>query len=220
MVANALTAKKPPPVPASERQPPPGKLTYEEFLEWCDEDTWAEWVAGEVQMVSPASRTHQDLSGFLYIILRFWTRKHDLGVVLQPPFQMRLGPPVDRGREPDLIFVAANHRDRLKETYLDGPADLVVEITSPESLGRDRGDKFVEYEQAGILEYWLIDRDRQRAEFYQLRPDGRFRVALAGTSGGYESPVLAGLRLPLEWLWQDPLPDEETALRSLGLLTS
>jgi len=20
------------------------KLTYEEFLQWCDEDTWAEWM--------------------------------------------------------------------------------------------------------------------------------------------------------------------------------
>jgi hypothetical protein len=27
---------------------PPKKLTYEEFLGWCDEDTWAEWVNGEV----------------------------------------------------------------------------------------------------------------------------------------------------------------------------
>ena len=205
--------------PTPLRQPPPGKLTYEEFLEWCDEDIWAEWVGGEVQVVPPASRTHQDLGAFLLIIFRFWVRKYDLGVVLQPPFQMRLHPPVNRGREPDLIFVAREHLDRLRQTYLDGPADLVVEITSPESLSRDRGDKFVEYEQAGIPEYWLLDRERQQAEFYQLGADGRYRAALSGSSGEYESPVLRGLRLPVAWLWEDPLPDEETALRSLGLLT-
>ena len=39
------------------------KLSYEEFLDWCDEDTLAEWVDGEITMYSPASNRHQDLSG-------------------------------------------------------------------------------------------------------------------------------------------------------------
>jgi hypothetical protein len=30
------------------REPPPEKMTYEEFPTWCDEDTWAEWVDREV----------------------------------------------------------------------------------------------------------------------------------------------------------------------------
>ncbi len=30
-------------------------MTYEEFLEWVDEDTLAGWVDGEVIMTSPAS---------------------------------------------------------------------------------------------------------------------------------------------------------------------
>lgn len=54
-------------------------------------------------------------------------------------------------------FVASEHLDRLKETYLDGPADLVVGIVSPDSVGRDRGEKFYEYAQGGVPEYWLID---------------------------------------------------------------
>lgn len=45
----------------------------------------------------------------------------------------------------------------MKETYLDGPADLVVGIVSPDSVGRDRGEKFYEYAQGGVPEYWLID---------------------------------------------------------------
>ena len=39
----------------------PGRMTYEEFLAWADEDTLAEWVHGEVIMASPASRRYQDI---------------------------------------------------------------------------------------------------------------------------------------------------------------
>lgn len=199
------------------RQPPPGRLSFEDFLAWCDEDTWAEWVDGEVVMVSPASRRHQDVADFLVAILRHWVEAHDLGVVLSAPFLMRLPAPPDRAREPDLLFVAREHVERLRETYLDGPADLVVEIASPESAARDRGEKFLEYEAAGIAEYWLIDPDRQQAEFYRLGPDGRYRLALGGATGEYISAVLSGLRLPVAWLWQEPLPKLRDALRALGL---
>ena len=41
---------------AHPQQKPAEKISYEEFLEWCDEDTLAEWVDGEIVMTSPASR--------------------------------------------------------------------------------------------------------------------------------------------------------------------
>ena len=34
-------------------------MSYEKFLDWCDEDTLAEWVDGEVIMASPDSADHQ-----------------------------------------------------------------------------------------------------------------------------------------------------------------
>ena len=47
------------------REPPRSPLTYEQFLEWADEDTYAEWVDGEVELMSPASRRHQKLALYL-----------------------------------------------------------------------------------------------------------------------------------------------------------
>ena len=58
---------------AAEPSLPGRKLTYEEFLDWCDEDTWAECVDGEVMMVSPAGNKHQDLSDWLTALLRLHT---------------------------------------------------------------------------------------------------------------------------------------------------
>jgi Uma2 family endonuclease len=175
-------------------------------------------VDGEVQVLLPSSYRHADLVAFLLLILRAWVEAHDLGIVIAAPFLMRLPPPVTNGREPDLLFLSEPHRGRLRATYLDGPADLVVEILSPESIDRDRRQKFGEYEQAGIPEYWMLDPEARRAEFYRLGPDGRYELTLAESTGVYDCPVLQGFRLPVDWLWQDPLPRLQTALKDLGLI--
>ncbi len=176
------------------------KMSYKEFLDWADEDTLAEWVGGEIVMSSPASRSHQGIVDFLVGILRPYVELHDLGILISAPFQMKL----EHGREPDLLFVAQEHLDRLQDTYLDGPADMVVEIISPESLGRDRGEKYVEYEQGGVQEYWLIDPVREWVDFYGLTDAGRYRPLFNGNAGVFHSQVISGFWLRSEWLWQPP----------------
>lgn len=189
------------------------KMRYEEFLEWADEDTLAEWVDGEIVMYSPASKRHQDTVRFLSAILGIYVESRGLGVIHFVPFQMRLA---RSGREPDLLFVAKEHLSRLKESYLDGPADLVVEVISPESAGRDKGEKFYEYEEAGIPEYWLIDPDREWAEFYRRDEKGRYQMAFAGREGVFRSEVLPGFWLRVEWLWQEPMPSPVRAVAEIA----
>ncbi len=185
-----------------EQAPARQKVTYEQFLDMCDEDTWAEWVDGEVIMLSPASPRHQDLSGFLNNVISGYVGARGLGKVLSAPLAMRL----EHGREPDLLFVATAHLDRLYKGGLNGPADMVVEIVSAESRGRDRGVKYVEYEAGGVREYWLIDQPRQYAEFYHLGKRGWYEQIHAGHEGIFHSKVIPGFWLNVEWLWQDPLP--------------
>ncbi len=191
----------------------PQRMSYEVFLAWADEDTCAEWVNGEVIMHSPASDAHQDISGFLESLLRIFVEARRLGIVRSAPFQMRLA---RSGREPDLLFLAYEHLERRKGTYLDGPADLVIEIMSPESAARDRGEKFFEYTEAGIPEYWLIDPLREQAEFYQMDAGGRYRPVLPDAEGIYRSKVLSGFWLRIDWLWQ--LPSVLDVLRQLGVI--
>jgi len=191
----------------------PRRMTYDEFLAWADEDTLAEWVDGEVVVTSPASYRHQDILGFLESVLRSFVETNGLGLVCSAPFQMKLE---HSGREPDLLFIATEHLGRLKETYLDGPADMVVEIVSPESWDRDRGAKFVEYEAGGVPEYWLLDPVRRWAEFYRLGTEGRYEVAFAGREGVYTSVSLPGFELRVEWLWQPPPVLQ--ALRELAII--
>lgn len=189
---------------------PRSPMTYEQFLEWADEDTLAEWVDGEVELMSPASVPHQDLAGFLAAIMRFFAEDHDAGRVLTAPFQMKLDN-VRRGREPDVLFVAQENVSRLQRNFLDGPADLAVEVISPESVLRDRGAKYGEYEAGGVREYWVLDADERRADFFVLGDDGRYERARPDADGVYRSAVLAGFWLRVDWLWQTPL----TTLRQI-----
>ncbi len=201
----------------SEIRAPTKRMSYEEFLAWCDEDTWAEWVEGEVIVLAPASERHQAVRGFLEAVMTVHAEQGRLGRVLGAPFQMKTGPDLP-GREPDILFVANENLGRLKGTYLDGPADLVVEITYRESRLRDRGEKFAEYELGGVREYWLVDPEGEEADFYRLDERGRYRLTEPDREGIYRSELLPGLWLKVQWLWQDPLPPVVSILKQLGLV--
>lgn len=196
--ASAMTGARHRPVPV-------GKVSYREYLDWLTEDTWAEWVEGEVRVLSPASRQHQEVVGFLAALFRLYLDRTGLGVVLTAPFVMHTGPELP-AREPDLLFVGREHMDRLTKTSLEGPADLVVEVVSADSRLWDRGEKFAEYEMGGVREYWLIDPEVERADFYVLESDGRFRRVETDVDGVYTSAVLPGLRVRVKWFWQVPPP--------------
>ena len=127
----------------------PMHMTFDEFLSWDQEGVRAEWVAGEVVLVSPVRAMHQRIAQFLYRLLAAFVDQGDLGELFTSPMLMRL-PERPSGREPDVMFIAAAHADRVKETYVDGPTDLVIEVVSPESEERDRATKFLEYEAAGV----------------------------------------------------------------------
>lgn len=190
-------------------------LSYEDFLERFV-GLHAEWVDGKVIQMTPVSIKHQMITQFLVKLLDEYATANQLGIVLSAPFQMRLLVP-PRGREPDILFVRSDHRTRLQPAYLEGPADLVVEVISPESIGRDRGEKYMEYAVAGVPEYWLIDPLTNQAEFYQLQPDRHYQVAAVDAAGWYASPALPGLRINTAWLWQDPPPSLLEVLRVLGI---
>jgi Uma2 family endonuclease len=193
-------------------------MTYEEFLARADEDTNAEWVDGEIVEVSPSSAVHNELTVFLTRLVSDFVEIHQLGKVYIERFQMRLSGRRRSGREPDVLFVANANLSRIRKTYLDGPADLAIEIISEESDRRDRVAKFEEYEAGGVREFWLIDPENRQAEFYLRDTQGRYQPIPPDAEGVYHSAVLSGLWLNAAWLWQRPHPPLLEVLKAWGLL--
>lgn len=189
---------------------PRAPMTYEQFLDWADEDTLAEWVDGQIIRRKPESVSHQELLGFLGNVLRDYTQERDLGQVLLRGYPMKLE---QSGREPDLLFVAQDNLSRLQRNYLDGPADIAVEIISPESALTDRGAKYAEYEAGGVGEYWIFDQNERRADFFGLSVERRFERIKPDADGIFWSVALPGFWLNVNWLWQTPLPNLRDILR-------
>jgi Uma2 family endonuclease len=200
---------KPKPQPAA-----PLRMSYEEWLDWTEEDQHAEWVNGEVIIFMPAKTIHQILVAFLNKLLGLFVEIHELGIVQIAPFEVKL--PQGNSREPDLLFLHNDHIDQMTSERILGAPDLVVEVVSDESAHRDRVDKFDEYEAAGVPEYWVLDNrpGRNRAYFYQLDAGGRYQPVLVGADGIYRARALPGFWLKVDWLWGE----EPNALRALAAL--
>jgi len=164
-----------------------------------------EWVKGYVIAMSPSTTDHKRIIGYLYQIFLTYLSLRPIGEVFTGEnFVMRLDA-VESRREPDIIVMLGETQERLKKTYLDGPADICIEVVSSESSKRDYGEKFTEYEAGGVPEYWIIDPMRQETRFHRLSDAGTYRQVIP-SEDVYTTPLLPDLRLPIPVLWREQLP--------------
>src|SRR5262249_21462056 len=151
--------------------PPRPRMTFEEFLTSPYER--AEWVDGEVFELSPENLDYQGVVGFLYPLLSDFVEQRELGQVFLN-LLMKTGKRL-AGRVPDILFLAKHHDQRLRRNYIDGPADLVVEVVSPDSMMRDRKIKRRDYEEGRVL--------CDRLPSMSRRALGRWRAVSPGAGG-------------------------------------
>lgn len=172
-----------------------------------------EWTEGSLIEMGQPSEEHEDTGSFLTSVMRTYAEAKKAGRAMGDGFIERLN--AETVRVPDVAFFKKDNVGKIKRTYSEGGADLVIEIVSPDSKGRDRGDKFYDYEKAGIEEYWIVDPDRRSAEFYRLTK-GLYAQVMPDAEGKVHSSALSGFFIRVEWLWNRP--EVLDALRELGLI--
>ncbi|MBW3606245.1 MAG: Uma2 family endonuclease [Actinobacteria bacterium] len=146
-------------------------------------------IDGELFVVPPPTIRHQRVVTEIAWRLRSYEEEHG-GTALTAPTGVRLS---DRDMpEPDVLFVKGEHRDRLGERYVEGPPDLVVEVSSPSTRRLDLVRKRRQYERFGIPEYWFVDLDADRVEVYVLEGASYTGPVVAERGHTVRSTVLTG----------------------------
>lgn len=189
-------------------------VSLEDYMEHYAAD-YCEWVEGVVIRMA-GSVKHNNLGYYLRQFFAAYFELRPIGRAISQPFVMRLPAFPNRRREPDLMIVLKNNPSEVKTTFLDGAADICIEVVSEESVERDHGDKFHEYEQGSVPEYWILDPLRSEARFYRLNEQGRYLPQGTDEDGNYRTPSLPGFALHVPTLWLDELPGPGATARAVS----
>lgn len=176
--------------------PPQGEWTEWAYMALPETNHIVELSEGELIMPPPPLVGHQRILVNLVSRLHMFVTEHGLGRVFCAPTGVRLWP--GKIREPDILFVAQEHTDRIKRDMIYGAPDLVVEILSPGTEETDRREKFNEYEQAGVSEYWIIDAQASNITVYVLT-EGAYELQGVFSSGEMaRSTLLEGFEIAID----------------------
>ena len=118
-------------------------------------------------MTPPPSFEHQRVSHRLAVALDRLLEAPGHGVVVAGPVGVEF-PDSEEGVQPDLVFVSNDRAEIIRRGWLRGAPDLIVEILSPSTAGRDRSVKRDLYLQHAVAEYWIVDRDARAVEVWRL----------------------------------------------------
>jgi Uma2 family endonuclease len=152
--------------------PPQGQWTYDDYIALPDDGQRYEIVYGVLYMSPSPSGAHQDAVGEIFSYLRTYVKLVGLGLVRVAPFNVRLSS--KDTFQPDILVVLNANLEKVKDTYMLGAPDLVVEVASPSTEGFDRREKQDAYAAAGVPEYWIVNTDARTVELLVLE-HGKYR---------------------------------------------
>lgn len=175
--------------------PAPGEWTEDDYFPLADRGRLVELSDGSIEVLPLPTDFHQLILLRLSTALHLFVSANQLGQVRFAPLPVRLW--AGKIREPDLMFMAASHADRIGR-YWNAP-DLAVEILSEGTENNDRQVKRTEYAQASIPEYWIIDPANKTIELLRLgrRPYTYDQFVLLTEVDTLTSPTFPGFTLAL-----------------------
>ena len=177
--------------------PPQGQWSEADYF-WLDANRESkrlmEFSKGNVEVLDVPSQIHQAIIAFLYRTLFQFVLARDLGTVLFAGVRVKLSD--DLVREPDVVFMRKENDHRRNNDYWVG-ADLVMEVVST-NRSHDLVRKRMEYAQAHIPEYWIVDPEQETVTILTLDGDhyAEHGMFVRGTQA--QSVVLPGFEVVVD----------------------
>jgi Uma2 family endonuclease len=156
--------------------PRQGEWTEEQYLVLTDHrNRLIEFTDGILEPLPMPTDEHQSILAFLYrTFFQFVTPRG--GKVLFAPLRLRIRP--GKFREPDLLLLLSATDSRRQNRFWLA-ADLALEVVSAEKPERDLVDKRIDYAEARVPEYWVVNPQAETITVLRLSGDvyeeaGRF----------------------------------------------
>lgn len=178
------------------------QYTYADYLTWQFQER-VELLHGKIREKSAPNRVHQGISLNLSRLFANALWKSPCKVYAAP-FDVRLTPfsqvkntAVITVVQPDLCVIC--DPAKLDDKGCIGAPDLAIEILSPGNSKTEMKDKFDLYEEAGVLEYWIVFPGERSVQIFNLNEEGRY----IGLQPNIESdivttPIIPGLEVDLK----------------------
>jgi Uma2 family endonuclease len=176
--------------------PRQGEWTESEYLLLSDiTNHIIELTNGRLIIPEMPTDYHQNVLGNLFVAIYLFVKSKGLGQVRTSALPVFLWE--GYYREPDIVFMSKEHNNRISRDYWGIP-DMAVEVISKNSVKDDRVDKFTEYAQAGIAEYWIIDPIKQTIEVFTLEQGDYILLGKWSIGEIARSKVLEGFEIKVD----------------------
>lgn len=169
--------------------PPQGQWTDEQYLVLTDHrNRLIELTDGVLEVLPMPTDKHQSILKFLFLAF-FRFVEVPGGIVQFAPLRLQVRP--GKYREPDLLVLSSATDPRRSDRFWTG-ADLAVEVVSPDKPGRDLVDKVLDYAEARVSEYWIVNPVSETITIYELTGSTYRNAGEYGRGAKALSVLLAG----------------------------
>lgn len=184
----------------------PQPMTIAEYLKWEPlQERRYEYVNGTVIAMTGGTIPHNDIALNLYRALYLHVRSNGCRInVADVKVEVSSNSPY---YYPDVV-VTCDPRDITARKLIRHPK-LIVEVLSPGTEAKDRGEKFAHYRSSPTLqEYVLIESEKVSVECYR-RGEGRLWLYTPYTAGDSLTLESLAFSCPIEQLYEDVLFEGE-----------
>jgi Uma2 family endonuclease len=173
-----------------------GQWTYRDYAALPDDGHRYEIVDGVLYMAPSPNEWHQNATLEIASYLRTHVKLTGLGQVYIAPFDVELDPKTVV--QPDVIVILNANRNKITFSHIIGAPDLIVEVSSPGTIGYDREKKQHAYARAGVPEYWIADPWSRTVEVLTLEAGGYRSLGVFEGKAVLPSEVVADFLVHVE----------------------
>lgn len=139
--------------------------------------------------------------GNLLYHLHMHVESGDLGMVLPGPVDVELAP--HTVLQPDILIMLKAGFGKLTDTHIIGPPDLVIEVSSPGTIGYERREKQDAYARGEVPEYWIVNPEAKAVEVLVLEANGYRSLSVFRKQTILPSRVVPEFAIPVEQFFKD-----------------